>query len=111
MYSQFRANKALASRVGSSLKSMILFSTIVSSLSALAAESNPLVNNFADLLTGVFDSSSQAIDDSDYLDVTVRHCPINVNNLPRDKRSCVKRSPRCTRTGNDSGEISIHNLP
>ncbi|NBW80939.1 hypothetical protein EBR21_04215 [bacterium] len=87
MFSQFRMRKTLADRINSSAKLLVLFSSFASSLSARAAERNPLVNNFADLLTGVFDSSSQAIDDSEYLDVTVRHCPIRVNNLPIDKRS------------------------
>lgn len=59
----------------------------LSANSACADETNASVNHFADLLNGVFDSSSQAIDDSSYLDVTVRHCAVAVTDLPADKRS------------------------
>jgi hypothetical protein len=68
------------------------FSMAVLSLSAvsavgLASESSPAVNTFADLLLGSFDSSAQAIDDSDYLDVTVRHCSVTVTDLPSSMSS------------------------
>ncbi|MFZ9520531.1 MAG: chromophore lyase CpcT/CpeT [Silvanigrellaceae bacterium] len=87
MYRSHRSRKSFAAQWLSAAMLIAFFSAFASSLTAFAAEKNPLVNNFADLLTGMFDSSSQAIDDSEYLDVTVHHCAITVNNLPRDKRS------------------------
>lgn len=51
----------------------------------LSADDNStpsIVNEFAQLLVGQFDSSAQAIDNPNYLDVTVRHCPIVVRNVP-----------------------------
>ncbi|NBO39406.1 hypothetical protein EBU99_12570 [bacterium] len=54
---------------------------------ATAANNNPLVDKFAELLTGLFDSSAQGIDDSEYLDVTVRHCAVTVTDLPENFNS------------------------
>ncbi|MEY3900707.1 MAG: hypothetical protein RL189_13, partial [Pseudomonadota bacterium] len=62
----------------------LFFSTLP--MSAYADGVVPAVNQFADMLTGLFDSSSQAIDDSEYLDVSVRHCSVMVTDLPADKR-------------------------
>ena len=38
------------------------------------------------MLLGTFDSSTQSIDDSDYLDVTVLHCKVQVSGLPEELR-------------------------
>lgn len=65
-----------------------LLSTLVALLgssltfTAAADDAGPVVDRFADLLLGTFDSSAQAIDDSNYLDVTVRHCTVTVTDLP-----------------------------
>lgn len=52
-------------------------------LSEARAETRPTAtDDFAELLLGTFDSSTQAIDDADYLDVTVQHCRVEVKDLP-----------------------------
>lgn len=69
-------------------KSLVFLGLFFSTLpvNAYADGVAPAVNQFADMLTGLFDSSSQAIDDSEYLDVSVRHCSVMVTDLPADKR-------------------------
>lgn len=68
-------------------KSALLLSFALTAQNAFAGSNTPTVDYFAELLTGVFDSSAQAIDDSTYLDVTVRHCTVKVADLPLGKRS------------------------
>jgi hypothetical protein len=51
---------------------------------ARSEKANSTVDEFANLLLGTFDSSTQSIENSDYLDVTVRHCNVVMNNLPTD---------------------------
>ena len=65
-----------------SLFSKVILGLLPVSTSAMAGESSPVVNQFADLLLGTFDSSAQSIDNSDYLDVTVQHCSVTVTDLP-----------------------------
>lgn len=55
---------------------------LMGSWSGFAQETNSTVNSFTDLLTGTFDSSSQAIDNPSYLDVTVQHCEVKLTDLP-----------------------------
>jgi len=64
-------------RAGLSLLGVVFLST-----PAAAQPNAPVVDEFAQLLLGIFDSSTQAIDDSDYLDVSVRHCNVVVKDAP-----------------------------
>ncbi len=50
-------------------------------------ENTPATKLFAQMLLGTFDSSSQSIDDSEYLDVTVHHCKVQVSGLPAALRT------------------------
>lgn len=58
------------------------FTALLMAQTAFAQPNTPEVEEFANLLLGKFDSSTQSIDDSDYLDVTVLHCPVTVKDLP-----------------------------
>ena len=49
-------------------------------------ESTSATKQFAQMLLGTFYSSTQSIDDSDYLDVTVLHCKVQVSGLPEELR-------------------------
>jgi CpeT protein len=48
----------------------------------VAHENPTITRQFANMLLGTFDSSTQAIEDSTYLDVTVLHCDVQVTDLP-----------------------------
>ncbi|MEN9529307.1 MAG: hypothetical protein RI932_1180 [Pseudomonadota bacterium] len=61
---------------------LTLLGAAILSATASAQQSPSVVDEFAQLLLGTFDSSTQAIDDSDYLDVTVQHCTVQVKELP-----------------------------
>ncbi|MEY4066030.1 MAG: hypothetical protein RIR26_2238 [Pseudomonadota bacterium] len=56
---------------------------LVQPVSADDTNTPALVNEFANLLVGQFDSSAQSIDNPNYLDVTVQYCPVVLNNLPK----------------------------
>jgi hypothetical protein len=86
MKSEFFFPRSKLSIISRCLASLLLPCALLSS-AVSAGETDPTVNEFADLLVGVFDSSAQAIDDSSYLDVTVQHCPVTVTDLPQDKNS------------------------
>jgi hypothetical protein len=78
MFSKFFAQAAIYSAF------LCLF---IASATSVADEPSSAVNTFADMLEGTFDSSAQAIDNSEYLDVTVRHCTVAVSDLPTAKSS------------------------
>lgn len=52
----------------------------------IATEGSATAKLFAEMLSGTFDSSTQAIEDSEYLDVSVLHCKVHVNGLPSELR-------------------------
>jgi hypothetical protein len=66
---------------------LALFCSTLLSGNATAQQTSPLVDEVAELLRGTFDSSTQAIDDSDYLDVTVQHCNVQMKDLPANVSS------------------------
>jgi hypothetical protein len=64
----------------------LILSSEIASARPTGEENTAATKQFAQMLVGTFDSSAQSIDDSEYLDVTVHHCSVQVSGLPEELR-------------------------